>query len=237
MARNTIFQFKQFQIDQSLCAMKVTTDAIVFGAMVDVSQCQSILDIGAGTGLLSLMMAQRASASVTAVELDKDAIEQSLQNIKNSPWPDQVTVVHNSIQNFATTRDEPFDCIVSNPPFFQESLKGPDQQRNLARHTDSLNFSALVSSIKKLLTPTGEAWILLPVDSAKTLLKIASDASLFPTQITELKSTSEHPSHRWVMCLSHQKSDTDYQSLVFYNQQKEYTEDFKRLTRDYYLKL
>lgn len=237
MARNAYFHFKQFQISQNLCAMKVTTDAIVFGAMIDTRHCRNILDIGSGTGLLSLMMAQKTTAPITAIELDDAAVEQSMVNIKSSPWPEQISVVHASIQQYTANNDRTFDCIVTNPPFFEQSLKGPDHQRNLARHSDSLDFSVLADIIQKQLSANGTAWVLLPVNSAKRFLQEASGKRLYPVAITELCSTLQHSPHRWIIQLSHQKTVTKKQTLVFYHQDRQYTEAFRQLTRDYYLKL
>ena len=236
MTKNTYFRFKQFQLDQSLCAMKVTTDAILFGALVNVEGCESILDIGSGTGLLSLMVAQRTSAQITAVELDPSAAQQSRLNIDNSPWASQITQIHNSIQNFVQTNPARFDCVITNPPFFQQALKGPDQQRNMARHTDSLSFDDLILAITSCLSLSGTAWLLLPVESARFFLKQAK-GRLYLQQVIEVSSTRHHPPHRWVMALRHQPEESHITKLNIYTHPPEYTNEFKRWTQPYYLSL
>ncbi|MET4758482.1 tRNA1(Val) (adenine(37)-N6)-methyltransferase [Endozoicomonas sp. NE40] len=152
MARksNTYFQFKQFRVDQDQCAMKVTMDACLFGALVDVEESQRILDIGTGTGLLSLMAAQRSSAHIDAVELDDDAARQARQNVAQSPWSDRITVTQSAIQQFFGAPDG-YDTIICNPPFFENSLKAANDKRTMARHTESLSFSDLVQATSRLL--------------------------------------------------------------------------------------
>ncbi len=217
--------------------MKVTTDAIVFGALVDTSKSQSILDIGSGTGLLSLMQAQQSQAPITAVEIDQQAAEQSRQNIRNSPWPDQIQVIERAIQTYANNCDHQFDTIISNPPFFRQSLKGPNQQRNLARHTYSLSFSDLAKAISTLLKPEGEAWVLLPTDSANNFLEDAALAGLYPGTQIELQATDQRPVHRHILKLIYRNTETEIHRLIYQDQQQQYTGDFKKLAKAFYLNL
>ncbi len=162
--------------------MKVTTDACIFGALLAESsqlrQSQSILDIGAGTGLLSLMAAQNSQAKITAVSLDEEASQQAISNFAASPWADQCQLVNSAIQTFSANNTQRFDCVISNPPFFQQSFKGDDQRRNMARHTDSLSFTDLIKAISRHLANSGEAWILLPVESTPRFLETAAQERL-----------------------------------------------------------
>ena len=155
---NTYFSFKQFTVHQELCAMKVGTDGVLLGGWA--AGGQRILDIGCGTGVIALMMAQRfLESQIMAIDIDEGAYQQTVINVSESPFADRVEVKFTSLQNFFT---EPFNAIVCNPPFFTNDLKGPDQQRNTARHTDTLSFSALFSHVKRLLLPDGIFSLVVP---------------------------------------------------------------------------
>lgn len=162
LARNHHFSFKQFTVWQERSAMKVCTDACIFGAWVDLSGSASVLDIGTGTGLLSLMAAQRyPELQVEGVELDRDAFEQTVHNFNQSPFRDRLKVFDNAIQDFSPRKH--YDCIISNPPFFQNDLRSPDAGTNSAHHAGSLNFRDLSKAVSRLLRPGGIFHVLLPV--------------------------------------------------------------------------
>ncbi len=225
--------------------MKVTTDACIFGALLAESsqlrQSQSILDIGAGTGLLSLMAAQNCHAKITAVELDQEASQQAVSNFANSPWPDQFQLVNSSIQTFSANNTQRFDCVISNPPFFQQSFKGVDHRRNMARHTDSLSFTDLAKAVFRHLADNGEAWILLPVESTKRFLGVAALEGLVLLKQIGLSSSSLHPNHRYVLVLRHldpkKPQETQGETVTIYNQIPHYTEQTRQLMSPYYLAL
>ena len=161
--KNTFFQFKQFRIDQGQTAMKVTTEGCLFGAWVasQVQNAKSVLDIGSGTGLLSLMLAQKLQdAQIHGVELNEDAAPQADQNFKESPWGERLFIHQQKIQEFQDTQK--FDLIISNPPFFKQSLNSPDANVNLARHDDSMSQQDLIKAIKLNLNQEGLAFILYP---------------------------------------------------------------------------
>jgi tRNA1Val (adenine37-N6)-methyltransferase len=176
-----MFQFKQFTIHQDQCAMKVSTDACILGAWVDVAQAENILDIGAGTGLLSLMMAQRSTACIDAVELDTPAFEQAKSNIAESNWGDRVEVFLGKIQDFSS--DKKYDYIVSNPPFYQNHLKSEKVQKNQAHHTETLSFEELLDSVLRLRTTSGKFAVLLPAYEAKVLEDLAVSKGFFLKKI------------------------------------------------------
>lgn len=256
MARNPYFAFKQFRIDQSQCAMKVTTDACLFGALVSQAestrQSSSILDIGAGTGLLSLMIAQNAivqssiaqnsKARITAVELDKQAAKQATSNASASPWSGQITVVQQAIQDYQESVGEstpaPFDCIVSNPPFFQKSHKGNDHRRNMARHTDSLTFTELAGAVSQLLSREGRAWILLPVEFSDDFIREAINQGLFLHQTTAIRPSEKHTPHRHILLFGKTAGEEkESKLLTIYENHPNYTEEARSLMTPFYLHL
>ncbi|MEE1063834.1 MAG: methyltransferase, partial [Paludibacteraceae bacterium] len=148
---NHIFQFKQFTIDQSLCAMKVGTDGVTLGGVADVEKARRVLDIGCGTGLLCLMTAQRnGTAEIVGIDIDEDAVRGATQNCEASKWAGRISRVGKSLQEFVEAAPSAFDKIITNPPYFEDSLKAPKASRTLARHTDSLPFSELASSASTL---------------------------------------------------------------------------------------
>ncbi len=217
--------------------MKVTTDACIFGAMIDLSGAESILDIGAGTGLLSLMAAQRTDAKITSIELDRVAVEQAEVNINNSPWSDQINLIHDSIQNYSRSSQTRFDCIFSNPPFFHNSMKAPESKRNMARHTDNLSFDELAKAINSLMSDNGQAWIILPIDSSKQFIHSASRMDLKLNMMTAIRSSNEHPPHRHVMVISRKSQIEKEKVLTIYHQHPEYTPEVRSLMKPYYLYL
>lgn len=169
----TTFRFQQFSMQQQQSAMKICTDSLLFGAMTPIKGNDRVLDIGAGTGVLSLMAAQLGASKVTAVELTQEAYQEACINFKNSPWDDRLDAVHKAIQSFADTCADRYDLVVSNPPFFENHWKGSDSLRNIARHTDQLGFADLIISVDKLLTEDGLFYLLLPVHEVE---KFAADA-------------------------------------------------------------
>ena len=165
---NPYFSFKQFTVYHDRCAMKVGTDGVLLGAWVDVVSARNILDVGTGTGLISLMMAQRCNAQIRAVDIDADAVEQARGNVAASPWQDRIEVELQDICHF--TSETLFDVIVSNPPYFTDSLKCPERQRNIARHTDLLDFDKLAESAARLLHSEGVFSVIIPADGKESFL-------------------------------------------------------------------
>ena len=165
-----MFQFKQFTIHQQRSAMKVGTDGVLIGAWASVRvNDRTILDIGTGTGLIALMLAQRnPEAEVVAVDIDSESAAQARDNVAASPWSDRVTVEECAVQDFVS--DLKFDLIVSNPPYFVDSQKCPDGSRNTARHTDTLSFSELMKAAERLLAPDGRFAVIVPAESAMSVI-------------------------------------------------------------------
>jgi tRNA1Val (adenine37-N6)-methyltransferase len=238
MARNSFFQFKQFKVNQDKSAMKVCTDACVLGAWAEVEHAKNILDIGAGTGLLSLMVAQRnRSARITAVELEENAFAQAIENVGDSPFNDQITVLHSAIQNF--NPDEKFDFIITNPPFFQSDLRSPDSKINQAHHSDSLTFNDLLIAVEILLTPDGIWNILLPVAEGIIFQNKAEKTGWFMSRKLTLFHQKNKKPFRLLMSFKHSNgSDNELftKELFIYEEDgRTYTTSFKKLLKDYYL--
>jgi len=238
MAKNSFFQFKQFIVNQDKSAMKVCTDACVLGAWADIEGAEKILDIGTGTGLLALMVAQRNSnAKIDAVELDTDAFSQAVGNIEENKFHDQIKVINSSIQDFKP--DYQYDCIITNPPFFQSDLLSPKHKKNQAHHAVSLSFDELLDSLDRLLTNKGRFNILLPVDEAEVFLRKAVIFDWFMTKKLTLYHHKNKKSFRQLMTFKRKhiaENQTFAQDLYIYNEDgKTYDSQFKELMKDFYM--
>ena len=166
---NPYFAFKQFVIHHDRCAMKVGTDGVLLGAWTDVSLAHRVLEIGTGTGLVALMLAQRCGATILAIDIDKDAVGQAQENVSASPWGNRVEVGEQDVRSYETNML--FDTIVSNPPYFIDSLKCPDGQRSTARHTDTLHADELMEKVPELLTPEGKFSLIIPFEQSEELVR------------------------------------------------------------------
>lgn len=224
--------------------MKVTLDACLFGALCDVKESQRILDIGTGTGLLALMSAQRSEGNIDALELDPNASQQAKNNVENSPFAGRIQVIQQDIKQFIS--DEPYDTILCNPPFFSDHLKGPNAQRNQARHNDHLSFDDLCASITRLLSKQGKAWILLPCHEFSSFSQKAQQHQLNVSYGWVIQSKPNKPSHRYVFCLEHEagmngRSEiaiSEFIKVIIHSESSgEYSSHFKSLLADFYLKL
>ena len=249
---NDFFSFKQFTIHQDRCAMKVGTDGVLLGVLspIDAGYVLSsekenseykILDIGTGTGLVAIMLAQRTEgkAKISAVEIDSEAALQARENASNTPW--QIDVYNKSIQDFAREYQEKFDLIVSNPPYFINSLKAPDKNRNTARHTDTLSFEDLVGSAEKLLADEGRFTVIIPCSSENDFIEIAKGSNLFAESIIRVLPKVGKEAKRSVITFvrvsNKNNCNTNVTELVIETESRHcYTEEFKRLTADFYLK-
>ncbi|MFY8326578.1 tRNA1(Val) (adenine(37)-N6)-methyltransferase [Pseudoalteromonas sp. ZZD1] len=229
------FVFKQFKVEHDQCAMKVSTDGILLGAWAKITSGQRALDIGTGTGLLALMCKQRtADLTMTAVEIDEAAFQQAKHNIKQSPWHD-IALYHQSIQEFEA--DAPFDVVISNPPYFNNSLKGDDAGRNTARHTDALSFSQLIAAFKRLTHDAALFNLILPSAEAQLFIAEASEQGLYLQQHCSVQTKKTKPATRSLMCFGYQKVNYQQQSLIIHNDEGGYSKDYIALCKDFYLKM
>lgn len=232
---NDFFHFKRFSIYQNRCAMKVGTDGVLLGAWTACSNATRILDIGTGTGLIALMLAQRCNAIIDAVEIDPEAARQANENIDASPWAERVTVINKSFQSFAGIV-ESYDLIVANPPYFNNSLPSPGHQRSLARHNNELRIPELMSGVSRLLAPRGQFGIVYPESDFKRVEAAASAVNLYPVRILNVIPTPGKSVRRILAEFSDIPQQTHKSELILekYGRHK-YSEEYKALTKDFYL--
>lgn len=232
--RSIIFQFKQFAIRQDRTPMKVGTDGVLLGAWANLENADSVLDIGTGTGLIALMAAQRnSSARIDALEIEPDAYRQACENIGNSPWPQRINVIQTALQDY-----DPgllYDSIVCNPPFFTDSTKAPDKGRSLARHCDTLPHTELVENIARLLKPDGNFCVILPVGEALDLMAYAFPFQLYPERITQVIPNPGKPPKRYLIKFISTPVSTCKDEIIVELSRHEYSEEYQKLTRDFYL--
>ena len=233
MISPTAFRFKQFSIDDSKCAMKVGTDAVILGAWVNISPDGSILDIGTGCGLLALMAAQRSNGHITAIEIDESTALQSKENFASSPWSERIDMVHGAVQQFQP--GNVFDLIICNPPYFTNALKAPDHQRNLARHNDSLSFESLLFSIDRLLNDDGTFAFILPATDALELISLAAVHQLHLNRCCTVFSREDKAPNRIMAEISRHESIPIKEMLCIRNKNNEYSLEYKELTKEFYL--
>ncbi|MCR5886374.1 methyltransferase [Hymenobacter sp. J193] len=239
---NDFFQFKQFRVEQAACAMKVSTDACVLGAVADVAGARRILDIGTGTGLLALMAAQRNPvAYIEAVELEPQAAAQAARNVTASPWPDRVLIHAQSLADFAATQPAPFDHILCNPPFFRQSLRSPDARRTTARHAaeDTLSFEELAGFAAAYLTPNGRLTVLLPPPEMQEFAQAARRAGLYPATrlVLRHRAGSKPLRHITTFSLTSQPVQETELTIRTGHDDGTYSPEFSALLRPFYLAL
>jgi len=219
--------------------MKVGTDGVLLGAWANVDNATTVLDIGSGTGLISLMIAQRnLKAHITAIDIDSKAIKQTGINISNSPFPNRIKYEHTSVQDFTEKCTERFDLIVSNPPFFDKSLKSPDEQRSLARHTDTLPMDALINTSAKLLSDKGRIALIYPYEYRDLLMETAERNNLYCRRMTNVYPTPSSLPKRILTEMNKDITTSMTESnLVIETERHIYSEDFIELVKDFYLKM
>ncbi|MBF4982932.1 methyltransferase [Nonlabens mediterrranea] len=239
----SIFKFKEFEVAQDRCAQKIGTDGVLLGAWASQDKNPySILDIGTGTGVISLMLAQRFhSAQIEAIELDEDAYEQAANNFENAAWSDRMFCFHASFQEFFEEVEDTYDLIISNPPFFDSSSIKNDssieRNREQARFDDALPFEELLYGVYKLLDDDGIFSCIIPYDRENHFLKIAAHYKLFPSRITHVKGTDSSPIKRSLLELRFRESDIQHKVITIEISRHKYTEDYINLVKDFYLKM
>jgi tRNA1Val (adenine37-N6)-methyltransferase len=243
---NDYFQFKQFLVKQGRAAFKVGTDGVLLGAWATVENAGSILDIGTGTGLIALMLAQRTASgsrvgdiNIIALEIDKASSEQAVENVRCSPWSRRIQVINQSIQDYCGTEPAMFDLIVSNPPFFIDSRKPESQVKEISRHDTQLSQGELVWGVGKLLAADGKFSVILPVGGSNRLQKSCMEMGLHLHRLCRVRPTINLPvkrhllEFRWNPAATIMESEMAIEGAV----RHEYTDDYRELTRDFYLDL
>jgi len=229
-----------FAIQQDRCAMKVGTDSVLLGAWCPIENNPfSVLDIGAGTGILSLMIAQRSNAEqIDALEIDEDAYEQCVENFENSPWRDRLFCFHAGLDEFVEEPEDEYDLILSNPPFYAENYKTENEQRDLARFQDAMPFEDLIEAADLLLSENGIFAVIIPHKEEERFIDLCAQAELFPIKVTRVKGSHNTPIVRSLLAFKRFELPVlSSDELVVEINRHEYTNEYIALTKDFYLKM
>lgn len=234
---NDTFVFKKFKIKQDKCAMRVSTDAVLLGAWVSPNGSSHILDIGTGTGVIALMLAQKTNARITAIDIDKESTEQAKLNVAESIYSQSVHVMHQSFQELVKTSSQKFNLIVTNPPYFIDSFKNASDTKATARHNDLLSFEDLLNGVKKLLDEKGKFCLILPTNEAKIFREMAKSKGLYLSKLLRIRTRFEKDSEkRHLMQFEFKESEFSESTLVIEkDSHRNYTQEYKELTKDYYI--
>jgi tRNA1Val (adenine37-N6)-methyltransferase len=231
-----MFTFKQFKIEQAHTAMKVCTDSCLFGAIIKADNHKNALDIGTGTGLLALMLAQKnKELKIDAIEIDAQACIDTKRNFENSSFKNQISLFNLPIQDFENVKTKKYDLVISNPPFYENSLLSPSKKKNIAHHTVLLGLEDLVNSILLNLTDTGKAWIILPPISFGKIETLALKNGLFCSEVTDIHHDTEKHCIRKIGLFERIKSEIQTKQRVNIHENKAYSKRFNELLKDYYL--
>lgn len=235
---NPFFSFKQFTVFHDKCSMKVGIDGVLLGIWSPISNSKRILDIGTGTGLIALMLAQRSDAHIDAIDTDEGASLQAVENVNASKWQNRISVLNISSQEFSATTQNRYDLIISNPPFFVNSLKAPNAGRSMARHTDTLTHAELIDNAMSLLTETGRICLILPVNEGLKCVEYAELKHLFCTKKVTVYPKPNAVAKRLLLEFSLVNSPL-IETILFVESETrhEYSPEFAFLAKDFYLKL
>jgi tRNA1Val (adenine37-N6)-methyltransferase len=234
----THFHFKQFSIAHDRCTMKVGTDGVLLGAWTAVENAKTILDIGTGSGVIALMLAQRTppDARIHAVELEQRDAQQAHENVVSSPWPDKVKIFPAAIQQF--TGETLYDLIVSNPPYFINSQEPPDKRRLQTRHTVMLSFTDLLAAVTRLLKPEGTFQVILPYTEGLQFIELASQHGLYCTRQWSFRTRQSKPVERWLLAFALiPTAAINAGEILLYSHDTVWDDSYTNLTRDFYLNM
>ncbi len=232
---NNWFKFKQFTIKQNRCAHKLGTDSILLGSWVNIDGVKTIFDIGVGCGVLSLMMAQRnTKVKIFGVEIDRDSYEQALENIRHSPWFDRISVQNTPLQELDKI-EQKYDLIITNPPYYVNSLKSPDLKRSNARHAHTLTTDEIIQFSNSHLEPDGKLALILPINLFENFKNILEQNSFHIQRLAKVFPNYEKPAHRIIVECGRLSTDFEYEEITIEtNQRHVYTRKYAELTKDFY---
>jgi tRNA1Val (adenine37-N6)-methyltransferase len=236
----SVFQFKQFSVNQDQTAMKIGTDGVLLGAWAPLeNNPKSVLDIGTGTGIIALMLAQRSGAEqIDALEIDENAYEQAVENFEGSPWGDRLFCFHAGLDEFIDDPEDEYDLIVSNPPFFSEDYRSANEQRDLARFQEAMPFEELVEAADLLLSENGIFSVIIPFNEEDRFIELCAEVELFPIKVTRVKGTQNTKIVRSLLAFKrYELSVLTADELVIEISRHEYTPEYISLTKDFYLKM
>ncbi len=232
---NNWFQFKQFRIEQQRSALKVGTDGVLLGAWCNVADAQSILDVGTGTGLIALMLAQRTEAEIAAVEIDEDSCLDAQQNFQNSPWSERIQLYSGDFNLFQTSHADSYDLVVSNPPFFRQSLKSAQSAVTVARHDVALSFAQLIAGSKKLLKASGRLAVIIPNEACDDFRETARLEGFYLCRKTTVVPKMGKSPKRLLLEFSVSQAYPEVGELVILEGKNKYSDEFVELTKEFYL--
>lgn len=234
-----LFRFKEFSINQDRCAMKVGTDGVLLGAWASIAHNpRSILDIGAGTGLVALMLAQRSTApTIEGIEIVENAFEQCVANFENSPWSDRLFCYHAGLDELIEEPYEVYDLIVSNPPFFTEDVPSGNSFRDIARQNQSLPFDELLESVSKLLSEFGNFTTIIPFKEERYFIELAATFGLFCNRVLRVRGNPSAEVKRSLLEFSFSEAEVSEEELTIEIKRHEYTLAYQELTKAFYLKM
>ena len=231
------FRFKHFTVHQDKCAMKVGTDGVLLGAWINPGNSKLILDVGTGSGLIALMLAQKIASRIDAIDIDESAYTQARENFLISPWFKQLNIYHQSFQEFASAASVQYDLIVSNPPYFHNASKPAEESRLCARHHDQLSFKELVDGVKKILSPTGKFCVVLPQKEGMEFMDLAMRNSLFCKRLTKVKTKADGMDKRLLMEFTHNFGFMIESCLTIKEKDGSFSKEYVELTENYFLNL
>jgi tRNA1Val (adenine37-N6)-methyltransferase len=233
---NNYFIFKQFTIYQDKCAFKVGTDGVLLGACADVTAVNSILDVGTGTGLISLILAQRSQAAITAIEPDRDSFEQAFSNVRQSKWNERIMVLNTGLQNYDPGTGR-FDLIVTNPPWYTDSLKNPDPAKAATRHTVTLDNNELLTGVSRLLSESGRFQVVMPYVEGNIFIAEAQEYDLYCNKILKIRPLPTSEIRRMIITFTRQRQNPAEKFLTIEcGRRHDFTEEYINLVKDFYLR-
>jgi tRNA1Val (adenine37-N6)-methyltransferase len=233
MSPNNYFSFKQFIIYQDKSAFKVGTDGVLLGACAEVSEANTILDIGSGTGLVAIMIAQRSNALITTIEPDDESFIQTSMNVEKCKWYDRIRVEHTDLQHFNSGK---FDLVVTNPPYFINSLKSPDDRKSVARHNDSLTSRDILEGALRLMNESGKLQLILPYVEGNIFIAEAAGYGLYCNNVIKIRPLPSSDIRRLILTFSRTRKEPVEKFLTIEHGRHEFTEEYKNLTKEFYLR-